>query len=333
MLYLLLFVNVLRNRLVRVSKESFSYLLMRLKNVASDYSLLSLFLISVLFFSLVSCSGEQTQPTSSSETIKLAYADWAEGVALNSLATVILDEKLGYQVETRMAPVPKVFELIGKGDYDLFVDAWLPKTHQRYYQNHQSQLEDLGPLFTQARIGLVVPTYMKVNSIADLPTHAKSFRSKIIGIEETAGIMEATKRAIDDYGLTELQIMATSGSVMTDSLEQAILRREPIVITGWVPHWKWAEYNLKFLEDPKGVFGSDEQIHALAHKGFADAHPRAAEFLRRMQLNRVQLADLMDKIRLSEALPTQTAKEWMEENPAIVNDWIRGLRPERTKVM
>ena len=51
------------------------------------------------------------------------------------------------------------------------------------------------------------------------------------------------------------------------------------MVTGWNPHWKFAEYDLKYLEDPEGVFGAAEDIHTITRLGLADEMPEAVEVL------------------------------------------------------
>ena len=36
---------------------------------------------------------------------------------------------------------------------------------------------------------------------------------------------------------------------MTQALSDAIANEEPIIVTGWNPHWKFAAFDLKYLED------------------------------------------------------------------------------------
>jgi ABC-type proline/glycine betaine transport system substrate-binding protein len=46
--------------------------------------------------------------------------------------------------------------------------AWLPVTHGEYMKQVGDKVEDLGPNYEGARIGLVVPAYVDINSIEEL---------------------------------------------------------------------------------------------------------------------------------------------------------------------
>ena len=60
---------------------------------------------------------------------------------------------------------------------------------------------------------------------------------------------------------------------MTAALKRAYDAEEPIIITGWTPHWKFAKFDLKYLEDPKGSYGGEEEIHTIARLGLAEDFP------------------------------------------------------------
>src|SRR3954469_18719337 len=62
---------------------------------------------------------------------------------------------------------------------------------------------------------------------------AESVDYKITGIDPGAGIMEATERAIEEYELTDWDLVSGSGAAMTAALKKAYDKEEPIIITGW----------------------------------------------------------------------------------------------------
>ncbi len=63
-------------------------------------------------------------------------------------------------------------ESLAKGETDAMVSAWLPGTHAQQYQQYKNQVDDLGINLTGAKLGFVVPSYMKVNSIDELSQQA-----------------------------------------------------------------------------------------------------------------------------------------------------------------
>lgn len=254
-------------------------------------------------------------------TINLVYVNWAEGIAMTNLVKVILEEKMGYDVEVTMADVAPIFTSLANGDQDVFMDAWLPVTHKSYMEEYGNDLEDLGITFEGAKIGLVVPSYMDITSITELNSIAKDLHGEMIGIDSGAGIMTTTEEAMDTYGLN-LELIPGSGPAMTAALGTAIEKEEPIVVTGWEPHWKFARWDLKFLDDPENVYGASETIHTITRKGFSDDMPKAAKFLEKFFLDSQQLGDLMGAISDSKEEPEVVAKEWMEKNEDLVHSWI-----------
>ena len=63
--------------------------------------------------------------------ISIAYANWAEGIAMTNLAKVILEDQ-GCQVTLKMRISPRSLLLSLPGKADVFMDAWLPVLHADY---------------------------------------------------------------------------------------------------------------------------------------------------------------------------------------------------------
>lgn len=153
---------------------------------------------------------------------------------------------------------------------------------------------------------------------------AEQVNRQIIGIDPGAGIMKSTTQAIDEYGLKDWKLVEGSGAAMTAALEKAIKDKKPIIITGWTPHWMFAKHDLKYLKDPKNVYGGDEQIHTFARLGLKADHPSAHTVLDKFEWTPEDMAVVMSAIQGGKK-PDEAAKEWVEANPDQVNGWTEGL--------
>lgn len=286
--------------------------------------LLVVALVAIFALSVVGCT-DQSAPEEGREqseqkgTIEIGMVNWAECVANSNLWKVILED-MGYRVNLTQLEAAPLYLGLNKGDIDVFLDAWLPITQGRYWEEYQGNLEDLGIWYPGARIGLVVPQYVDINSIEELAENKDKFGGEIIGIDPGAGIMLATERALEDYGL-DFKVIQGSEAAMLSALKKAYEKGEWIVVTGWTPHWKFAEYDLKFLDDPKLSYGEAEQLHVLANKDFSNKFPEVAEMLKKFSLNDDQIGSLEALINEGMA-PEEAARQWIEDNRELVNSWI-----------
>ena len=147
---------------------------------------------------------------------------------------------------------------------------------------------------------------------------------QIIGIEPGAGVMKATERAIEEYGLDDWTLVESSSAAMGAELTKAYENEEPIIVTGWTPHWKFAKFDLKYLEDPKGVYGEEEKIHTLVRKGLQDDEPNAYKLLDQFNWTGDDMAEVMVLIEEG-AAPEDAAQQWIDENSDKVDAWLEGV--------
>lgn len=146
----------------------------------------------------------------------------------------------------------------------------------------------------------------------------------ITGIDAGAGIMAATEEAIEEYGLEGFTLQTSSSAAMTAALAAAYEREEAIVVTGWTPHWKFAKYDLKYLEDPKGIFGASESIHTIARIGLDADHPSAYEVLDNFYWDQADMGEIMVAVNEG-ADPVDAAANWVANNQDKVSQWTDGV--------
>ncbi|MGI6496563.1 MAG: glycine betaine ABC transporter substrate-binding protein [Kiritimatiellia bacterium] len=262
----------------------------------------------------------KTPDTASKGTIRLAYVNWAEGVAVTHLLDVLLSD-MGYQVETTMADAAPIYTAVAEGQQDVLVETWLPTTHKAYYEQYGDRLEFISTWFEDARIGLVVPAYVEIDSIEQLNEVKDRFKGRLTGIDAGAGVMSCADKAIKEYAL-DYELVASSGPAMTAALQGAIDKGDWIAVTGWAPHWKFARYDLKFLDDPKGVFGGSEVVQAAARLGFSAEYPEVAAFFKKMMFDGAQIGSLMDAMENATAGEEAAVRAWIAENQDLVDGWL-----------
>ena len=146
--------------------------------------------IAALLFTVVSCGD-----SGKNKKISIAYANWAEGIAITNLAKAIFEDQ-GYDVKLLNADLAPIFTSISRKKADVFMDVWMPVTMEDYMKQYGDKLEIIGDIYDSARIGLVVPDYVTINSIEELNAEKERFSGQIVGIDAGAGIMKATDQAI-----------------------------------------------------------------------------------------------------------------------------------------
>lgn len=267
---------------------------------------------------LAGCSGGES---AKSKQINLAYVEWDTEVASTSVIGKVLED-IGYDVQLTPLDNAIMWEAVANGEADAMVAGWLPNTHAAQYEKYKGKLEDLGTNFKGAKVGLVVPKYMDVNSIEDLKLQANG---TITGIEPGAGVVATAEKAVKKYdNLTSWNVKTSSSGAMTVALGKAIKDKEDIVITGWSPHWMFKKYDLKYLKDPKGVFGKEEAIHTFARKDLEKDQPEAYKVLKRFNWTANDIEEVMLKISNGED-PEDAAEEWIKKNQDKVNSWTKGI--------
>jgi len=277
--------------------------------------------LALLALAMVTAGGVSSALAAKGE-VELAYVEWSSEVASTNVVRAVLQEKMGYDVEITPVSAAAMWQAVGSGDVDGMVAAWLPTTHGHYLEKVKDTVDDLGPNLEGTRIGLVVPAYVTISSIAELNDHADKFDGKIIGIDPGAGIMSKTEKVLEDYGLDKMELMEGSGATMTAALKSGIESDEWVVVTGWTPHWKFAKWDLKYLEDPKNVYGGEELISTIVRKGLDKDMPEVYKFLDAFKWGPEDMAQVM-VWNADGADPYESAKRWIEENPEKVEAWLK----------
>lgn len=258
--------------------------------------------------------------------LRVGWTAWADAEVVSLMAKKVIEAHYNKEVELVMADIGIQYESVARGDLDIMLMAWLPRTHQQYWKKVWNRVNDLGPMYT-GKLGWVVPDYVpikEISSIVELKESniSENFGNKVQGIDPGSGLMQMSEKALKVYNLSNLELISASGAAMTAVLDRAIRENNWVVVTSWTPHWMFARYKLRFLEDPKKVFGGKEGIHAITRIGLDQDHPKVVNLLSRYRLREEELADLL--LKAQETSPQIAVDNYLKTNKNKVKYWVTG---------
>lgn len=256
--------------------------------------------------------------------IKLGFSAWADAEFITKLAAKLIQDRLSTPVELIQVDVAPLYQGLSRGDVDAMLMCWLPETHADYWKRFENDVERLGTLYSGARLGWVVPSYVpesEVASIADLakPEVRSKLSGRIQGIEPGAGLTRLSKEAIESYGL-DYTLQESSEAAMLTTVDRAVRGDRWVVATAWSPHWMFGKYDLRYLTDPKAALGGEEQVLALGRKDLSKDRPEVAAFLSRLN---VPLDDLQSAMLVAQETSYEAAVEqYIGEHPRLLARWF-----------
>ncbi|OUT74561.1 MAG: glycine/betaine ABC transporter substrate-binding protein [Synechococcus sp. TMED19] len=258
--------------------------------------------------------------------LRLGWSPWADAEVVSLMAEQLIETHYDVPVERVMADIGIQYQSVARGDLDLMLMAWLPGTHRDYWERVRDQVLDLGPMYS-GKLGWVVPDYVpasELNSISDLsdPALAKRFGNRVQGIDPGSGLNQSSEQALKSYRLKDIELISASSAAMTAVLAQAIREQRWVVVTSWTPHWMFARYQLRFLEDPEGVFGGTERIHAVARLGLDQQFPQVTDFLSRFHIPDQELSAVLLNAQNTSA--QEAVMSYLKLHPERVRYWLSG---------
>ncbi len=286
--------------------------------------LIVLLTIALVFsLGLVGC-GNQTdkdQTGEKKETIVIGVTPWTSTLVPSHIVNLLLTE-LGYDVKMQNADAGIVYAGLAKGDINVFMDSWLPDTHEDYMNEYGAKIDDVAVSYYEGELGWVVPTYLEdINSIEDLVGNENLFGGRVVGIDEGAGLTATSRELIEEYGLDYNYVTSSEAAMMAQATKE-IANEKPILFVGWRPHSMFAMWDLKILEDSKNMFKTQE-VHVLASQDLKDRANSAYQFLSSWSISVAEIEEMILLLDENSRLkPEDVAAEWIENNRAKVDSML-----------
>jgi glycine betaine/proline transport system substrate-binding protein len=251
-------------------------------------------------------------------TIKMGTMGWEDLTPITGITKKVLEDA-GYKVEvTTFSEWGIAYAALAKGDTQIMVSQTDYVAHD-YWDKNKKKLEKISPVSHGLFQAVAVPKYVTINSMEELNDNADKFGGKIVGIEPGSGLMRDTANAVREYGL-KLQLVEGSTAAMTAALKSATDRKEWIAVTLWEPSWMAQKFDIKWLQDPKGVFPPAQSYYWIGQKGFVADHPHAREVLASVYIPLADITAMNGAVKDGKTMDEAVA-DWIGSHGDLIKRW------------
>ncbi|WP_425348165.1 ABC transporter substrate-binding protein [Vreelandella olivaria] len=257
------------------------------------------------------------------QTLDFGVPAWP-GITVKTAIAEQLLNPLGYATSAHEIGLQVVYQGIESGDIDVFLGAWLPAQQEMFNPRKASGvLIDVANNVDGAQMTLAVPEYLYesgIQSFADLDEHRDQFNGQIHGFGTGSAASEILLDAIDNdtWGLGDWRLVDTSEVAMLSAARDAISREEAIVWVGWSPHWMNLELPMRYLNDPKNLFGEnngESDVLTLLRSEYADANPNVVTFFEQFTFTAEEQSWMIQAFGQEERDLTEVAVQWISNHP------------------
>lgn len=272
-----------------------------------------------------------TDQAAAADKVRFGYVDWP-GVTVKTTVVSKILEGLGYKTDMKSLAVPVVFKGLSSGDLDVFLGGWLPTMKSiadKYFKD--GSIVPVTINLNETIYTLAVPKYAwdaGCKSHADLAKFPNKFNKKIIGIEPGNDGNQIVLDMIKNnrYGLKGWKIIEGSTEAMMIAVGAAFKRKEWVCWLGWSPHWMNLAYEIKYLEDPAQLWGSEpEVVKTLARAGFEKDNPNLYRLFQQVRVTPEIQGDWIDQYSRQKKDAETVALDWIKGNLGIVDQWVYGV--------
>lgn len=239
-------------------------------------------------------------------------------------------ERLGHRVEVRIGSHGEMFPVLGKGEIDILVAAWLPSAHAVYWEQYGRDSVQLATLYRDAQLYWSVPPYVPVSQVgrvADLkkPEVAQRMVKVIRGTAPDSGLVIGSRKIMEQYQLDRdgYEFVPGKRDAWVAHLEENLAAQRWFVMPFFRPNYLNLVADMRILEEPFNLLGEASDGALVAHRNFvARAPQRTTQVLARVYLGLDAVAQMDRMVNVDKMSARDAARAWMESNRSTVDGWF-----------
>ena len=290
--------------------------------------------------------------------VRISEQNWTGSTVICQVMKYVLEEKLGVPAKVIQLNGAATWAGMDKGGVDVFSEIW--ETAEIAGLNKYVKEKKIAQAvlsYPDAPQGWYIPKYVAekygIKTIDDLKGKEKIFDINSNGkgdmwVGPTSWKANEIHRIrIRDYGL-DFEASGVEQWAWLATLKEAYKKKRPVIFYYWEPEWLFTQYDLVRIQEPP--FDPKKWVYVEKHpekskitcnmepsnvwvaftNKLKDRSPKAYKFFQNWSIPIEEVSalitlvtDLPDQPKLSAA---DAAKKWVEDNPEIVNKWLKGIK-------
>ncbi|MFC5954450.1 ABC transporter substrate-binding protein [Streptomyces pratens] len=290
---------------------------------------------------------KQASPFANAEgarTVTLSVQSWVGAQANVAVAQYLLEQELGYRVDTVQVDEVPAWDALSQGRVDAILEDWgHPDQEQRYVEDKKT-ITPGGDLGVTGHIGWFVPTYFakKHPDITDwknLNKYADQFRTAESGgkgqlIDGSPAYLTNDKALVKNLKLDFKVVFAGSEAAQITQIQQFAKEKKPFLSYWYTPQWLSAKVPMTEVKLPEYEEGCDADPAKVAcayphtplqkylNADFAKDGGDAADFLKKFQWTTEDQNEVSLMIAEQRMAPQEAAEKWVEGNESTWKAWL-----------
>ena len=272
----------------------------------------------------------------SNDPIVVAINEWTGQHITSYIAGEIL-ERMGYNIEYVTGSSYPTHLAVAENDMTLALEQWSTNIGE-YLPGliEEGKVEDFGDLGIDAFEGWMYPKHVEEQcpglpdwnaflGCADVFATAETFpKGRIVAYP--AEWNTRIRDIIAKEGLPFEYVPAGSEGALVAELNASVLRKSPLIMEFWGPHWVMFKHDVGWLDLPDDIaepWGyTKARVFKVGWSGTKDKWPAAYKFLKLYQLETKTQEELMEAIDVQGKDAREVCKKWVDENESKWRPWV-----------
>lgn len=254
--------------------------------------------------------------------LRIGYTEYSFDQAIVFVLKGILDQQPNLEVELYKVQDSTMFRALADEELDIAVSAWLPNTHQQYFDMYPYEIKKHSMVCDSIGFYMVVPEYAPVRNIEDLQAVAGLMKNTILVPENQNAVYHYSKDLISDYNFSSFEIRESSWDDIMNYVDESIKRVGGFAFVSIRPHWIFKRYKIKTVQDTRQSMGNFEQAYLCINSKLEERLPVVTEFLSKVRFSVNDIETLMEANQTLGTEPYENSLRWINANTQRINKWL-----------